>query len=154
MAVSRRIDFDEPIPRMIERLKSEHLMFESKLVQVENNIKRNDVRLAAQTIQGMSDKIIQHAVEEEARLMRVIMKNAKDESSESIKIMQEHNWVMNFLNNRVIVIKNAAASLDPAEYENAKGDLNEFVNNLRKHFKEEEQIVFPLTLRSQAASYH
>jgi iron-sulfur cluster repair protein YtfE (RIC family) len=31
-------------------------------------------------------------------------------------------------------------------------DLNEFVNNLRKHFKEEEQIVFPLTLRAQAAN--
>ena len=115
-------------------------MFESRLVQVENNIKRNDVRLAAQTIQDTSDKIIQHAVEEEARLMRVIMKNAKDESSESIKIMQEHNWVMNFLNNRVMVIKNAAASLDPAEYENAKGDLNEFVKNLRNTSKKKSKL--------------
>jgi hemerythrin-like domain-containing protein len=152
MPVSRRINFDEPIPQMIERLKSEHIMFESQLIQVENNIKRNDIRLAAQTIQDMSDKIIQHAVEEEARLMRVIMYNAKDESSESITIMQEHNSVMNFLNSRVIAIKNAAASSDPIEFENAKGDLNEFVNNLRKHFKEEEQIVFPLTLRVQTAS--
>ena len=151
MTVSRRINFDEPVPRMIERLKSEHIVFESKLVQVENNIKRNDIRLAAQTIQDMSNKIIRHAVEEEARLMRVIMNNAKDESSESIKIMQEHNWVMNFLNNRLMLIKNAATSSDPAEYEKAKRDLNEFVNNLRKHFKEEEQIVFPLTLRSQSA---
>lgn len=152
MPVSRRIDFDEPIPRMIERLKSEHITFESQLIQIENNIKRNDIRLAAQTIQDMSNKIIQHAVEEEARLMRIIMHNAKDESSESIKIMQEHNWVMNFLNSRVTKIKNAAASSDPAEYENAKGDLNEFVANLRKHFKEEEEIVFPLTLRSQTPS--
>jgi iron-sulfur cluster repair protein YtfE (RIC family) len=40
---------------------------------------------------------------------------------------------------------------DPAEKEKAKGDLNEFVDNLRNHFKEEEQIVFPLTLRSQSA---
>jgi hemerythrin-like domain-containing protein len=29
--------------------------------------------------------------------------------------------------------------------------LNEFVNNLRKHFKKEEQTVFPLTLRAEAA---
>jgi len=151
MTVSRRINFDEPIPRMIERLKSEHIMFESKLVQVENNMKRNDIRLAAQGIKDMGNKIIQHAVEEEARLMRVIMNNAKDESSESIKIMQEHNWLMNFLNNTLMLIKNAATSSDSAEYEKAKVDLNEFVNNLRKHFKEEEQIVFPLTLRSQSA---
>jgi hemerythrin-like domain-containing protein len=125
-------------------------MFESRLVQVENNMKRNDIRLAAQTIQDMSNKIIPHAVEEEARLMRVIMNYAKDESSESIKIMQEHNWLMNFLNNRLTLIKNTATS-DSAEYEKAVEDLNEFVNNLRKHFKEEEQIVFPLTLRFQSA---
>lgn len=149
MAKSRGINFEEPIPRMIERLKTEHIFFESKLVQIDNYIRRNDIKQAAQTVQEMGHQIIRHAVEEEARLMRVIMNNAKDESSESIKIMQEHNWIMNFLNNRVILIKNAATSSDPAENENEKGDLNEFVNNLRKHFKEEEQIVFPLTLRSQ-----
>jgi len=153
MTVSRRINFDEPIPRMIERLKSEHIMFESKLVQVENNIKRNDIRLAAQGIEDMGNKIIQHAVEEEARLMRVIMNNAKDESSDSISIMQEHNWIMKFLNNRIKLIINLSKSSDPAEKEKAKGDLNEFVDNLRKHFKEEEQIVFPLTLRSQSAGW-
>ena len=151
MPVSHRINFDEPIPRMIKRLKSEHVFFESKLVQIDNNIMSNNIKQAAQTVQDISNKIIQHAVEEEARLMRVIMNNAKDESSESIKIMQEHNWVMNFLNNSVMLIKTAATSSDSAEYEKAKVDLNEFVDNLRKHFKEEEQIVFPLTLRSQSA---
>jgi hypothetical protein len=39
--------------------------------------------------------------------------------------------------------------LDPAECEKAKLELNELVNNLRQHFKEEENIVFPLTLRSE-----
>lgn len=148
MTVSRRINFDESIPRMIERLKSEHIVFESNLVRAENSIKMNNIKLATQIVQDIGEEIIQHAVEEEARLMRVIMKNAKDESSESIKIMQEHNWLMNFLNNRLTLIKNAARSSDPAEHEKAKGDLNEFV---RQHFKEEEQIVFPLTLRSESA---
>jgi hemerythrin-like domain-containing protein len=84
--------------------------------------------------------------------MRVIMNNAKYESSESITIMQEHNWLLNFLNNKVMLIINAATSSDPTEYEKAKEDLNEFVNNLRRHFKEEEQVVFPLTLRAEAAN--
>jgi hypothetical protein len=97
MTKSRRINFDESIPMMIERLKSEHIIFESNLVEIDNSIKRDNIKQAAQTVQDISDKIIQHAVEEEARLMRVIMHNAKDESSETIKIMQEHNWVMNFL---------------------------------------------------------
>ena len=120
MTVSRRINFDEPIPLMIERLKSEHVLFESELVQVENNIKRNDIRLAAQGIMDMGNKITQHAIEEEARLMRVIMNNAKDESSDSISIMQEHNWIMNFLNNRVTLIKNASKSSDAAEKRKSK----------------------------------
>ena len=48
MALSKGINFDEPISQMIERLKSEHAIFESKLVQVEDNIKNNDVKQAAQ----------------------------------------------------------------------------------------------------------
>ena len=47
--------------------------------------------------------------------MRVIMHNAKDESSESIKIMQEHNWIMNFLKNRLTAIKKVSASSNPIE---------------------------------------
>jgi hypothetical protein len=39
---------------------------------------------------------MQHAVEEEARLMRVIMRNAKDESYKSIKIMQRAQLVDEF----------------------------------------------------------
>ena len=46
----------------------------------------------------MSESILHHAVEEKARLMRVIMKNAKVKSSESIRIMQEHNYVLDFFN--------------------------------------------------------
>ena len=46
MTISERINFDEPIPRMIERLKSEHVIFESKLVQVEDNINKNDIKQA------------------------------------------------------------------------------------------------------------
>jgi hypothetical protein len=88
------IDFNEPIPQMIERLKSEHRSFESK-IEVQGSINNDDIVHAAAIIRNMADKVTHHAVEEEARLMRVIMQKAKDESPESIRIMQEHNWVMN-----------------------------------------------------------
>jgi iron-sulfur cluster repair protein YtfE (RIC family) len=65
--------------------------------------------------------------------------------------MQEHNSVMNFLKNRRKMVEKASASSDPSELEQAKNELNEFVTNLRKHFKEEEEIVFPLALRAEAA---
>lgn len=151
MASASKINFDEPIPEMIKRLKSEHRKFESDFVKVKTSIEDNNVTLASEIIRSISDEIIHHAVEEEARLMRVIMHKAKEESGESIKIIQEHNWVMNFLKNRIITIEKVSASSDPDEFEQAKNDLNEFVNNLRKHFKEEEDIVFPLALRAEAA---
>ena len=152
MALSKGINFDEPIPQMIERLKSEHAIFESKLVQVEDNIKNNDVKQAAEIIQSISDRITRHAVEEEARLMRVIMHKAKTESSESIKIMQEHNWVIDFLKSNLLFIERArlnslSLSSDSKVFKDAKKNMNEFVTNLRKHFEEEELIVFPLVIR-------
>ena len=151
MTSSHRIDFDEPIQEMITRLESEHKEFESNLEKVKISIQDNNITLASEIIQSISDKIVHHAVEEEARLMRVIMQKAKQESAESVKIMQEHNWVMNFLKNRIITVEKVSASSNRGEYEQAKNDLNEFISNLRKYFKEEEEIVFPLALRAEAA---
>jgi hemerythrin-like domain-containing protein len=158
-STSSRIDFNEPIPEMIERLKREHRNFECRLDKVDNSINRdNDIVDGMRIIRDMSEAIIHHAVEEEARLIRVIMQNAKDESSESIKIMQEHNWVLSFFKNKFTSIENRKAYLKSqaegeVEYnKQAKKELNEFVANLKSHFLEEEQIVFPLALRANSLS--
>ena len=151
-----RINFNEPIPDMIERLKREHRSFESKLDEADNSINiDHDIADAAKTIRSMDKSIVHHAVEEEARLMRVIMKNAKDDSSESIRIMQEHNYVLDFFKNKLISIEQDAKppSSEPEpkegqEFEQAKNDLNEFISNLKSHFIEEEQVVFPLALKA------
>ena len=109
---SSNINFNEPIPEMIERLKREHRNFESKLADADNIINRNnDIASGTRIISNMSKSIIHHAVEEEARLMRIIMHNARDESSGSIKIMQEHNWVLNFFKNTLVSIEQNATSL-------------------------------------------
>lgn len=86
----------------------------------------------------MSESIIHHAVEE-ARLLRVIMHKAKDESSESIKIMQEHNYVINFLKTNLNTIENKK-TLDvdsSSKYKEDTKSVNEFISNLRNHFLEE-----------------
>jgi hypothetical protein len=89
---------------MIERLKSEHRSFESKIAKVQDSINNDDIVHAAAIIRNMADKVTHHAVEEEARLMRVIMQKAKDESPESIRVMQGHNWVMNFLKRIILLL--------------------------------------------------
>jgi hemerythrin len=155
--IRKGINFDEPINNLIERLKSEHRNFESKLQAVEEAINNNkDIKFAAKIIRNMSGSIIHHAVEEEARLLRVIMHKSKDESSESIKIIQEHNWIVNFFKINLVEIENRknldvqpSSSLRYNEYTKS---INEFILNLRKHFLEEEKIVFPLVLKTENTS--
>ena len=158
--IRKRINFDEPIADMIERLKTEHRNFETKLQEIEiainNSNKDKDIVNATKIIRNMSDSIIHHAVEEEARLIRVIMHKAKDESSESIKIMQEHNWVINFLKIDLNKIENRKTldleSSSSLKYIEDTKLINKFISNLREHFLEEEQIVFPLVLKAENIS--
>jgi iron-sulfur cluster repair protein YtfE (RIC family) len=165
--IRKRINFDEPINDMIKRLISEHRNFETKLEEVEsaindndnNNNNNKDTTYAAKIIRSMSEAIIDHAVEEEARLLRVIMHKAKDESSESIKIIQEHNYVINFLKINLTEIENrktldleSSSSSTSTKYDEDTKSINEFISNLRKHFLEEEQIVFPLVLKAENIS--
>ena len=161
--IRKRINFDEPINDMIKRLISEHRNFETKLEEVESAINDNnnnkDTTYAAKIIGSMSEAIIDHAVEEEARLLRVIMHKAKDESSESIKIIQEHNYVINFLKITLTEIENrktldleSSSTSTSTKYDEDTKSINEFISNLRKHFVEEEQIVFPLVLKAENIS--
>ena len=80
--------------------------------------------------------------------MRVIMHKAEEESAESIKIIQEHNWVINFLKNRIITIEKVSASSDPDKYEQARNDLNEFVSNLRKTLQRRRGYSFSSSTKS------
>jgi hemerythrin superfamily protein len=147
-----KINFDESIPDMIERLKQEHVQFKITLNNITNYNDENNINKALETIHDMSQPIIRHAVEEEARLMRVIMHNAKEESADSITIMQEHNWVVDFLKQKIPTIKEnidkQPNEQDIQFQQKAQNEISEFVNNLRDHFEEEEQIVFPLALKA------
>jgi hemerythrin-like domain-containing protein len=83
--------------------------------------------------------------------MRVIMQNAKEESANSIKIMQEHNWVVDFLKHKLQNIENEIKKQQypqQLQQQKVKSEINEFIVNLRNHFSEEEQIVFPLALKA------
>jgi hemerythrin superfamily protein len=151
--VAYKINFDESIPDMIERLKQEHVLFKITLNKITNYNDENNIDKAIETIHKMSQPIIKHAVEEEARLMRVVMHNAKEESTDSIKIMQEHNWVVDFLKQKISTIKeNIDRQQDEQDnihfQQKAQNEINDFVTKLKNHFDEEEQIVFPLALKA------
>jgi hemerythrin len=92
-------------------------------------------------LEELSKPIVRHAVEEEAIVMRVIMHKAKEQSGESIKIAQDHNWIVNF-------IKQKIPRLITMPQQQAKQEVMKFVQNLRSHFSEEEKIMFPLALKA------
>jgi len=146
-----KINFNEPIPEMITRLKQEHVEFELTLKKITKYSDENQIKEALETIHDMSELIIKHTVEEEARIMRVIMHNAKEESTDSIKIIQEHNWVVAFLKHKIPNMENhiyQQNKQDQQYQQIVQNEINEFVTNLRNHFSEEEQIVFPLALKA------
>jgi hemerythrin superfamily protein len=148
-----KINFDESIPEMINRLKREHVEFELTLKKITKYNNENQVQKTIETIHDMSELIIKHAVEEEARLMRVIMHNAKEESTDSIKIIQEHNWVVDFLKHKIPNIESNISQQNKQDEQYrqvVQNEINEFVANLRNHFSEEEQIVFPLALKADS----
>jgi hypothetical protein len=82
------------------------------------------------------------------------MHNAKEEATDSIKILQEHNWVVDFLKHRVPFLENTIYQQqqqnkqDKQFQQETQNEINEFVTNLKNHFEEEEQIVFPLALKA------
>ena len=135
-----KVDFSEPIPNMIERLKHEHRDFESRLLQIDENSRTNS-KQAIEMLADLGKPILRHTVEEEARIMRVIMQKAKDHSEQSIKVMQEHKQIIEFLDKTVSQLKSFS------QEESAK-KIKKFVEDSIKHFSEEEEIVFPLALKA------
>jgi len=141
--LSYKVDFSEPIPKMIDRLIREHRELAPKLDEIAKASEDNP-KDAVRLLLNIRTNILRHAVEEEARIMRVIMKDEKFESAESVRIMQEHRWVSEFLERRTDKLSGLSSS-------QATVEIQKFVNDLRQHFKEEEEIVFPLALKAIAS---
>jgi hemerythrin-like domain-containing protein len=70
------------------------------------------------------------------------MQKAKEQSEQSIKVLQEHKEIMNFLEKRISQLE--GSSQDITEEVNAFGD------EMRKHFSEEGEVVFPLALKADS----
>jgi hypothetical protein len=82
-------------------------------------------------------------VEEEARLARSIMQECRDESGQSIEILQQHRRIEEFLQDRL-------PYLGDLPKVRATKEIKEFVSELEKHHSEEEVLIFPLALKSDA----
>lgn len=119
---------------MIERLIREHRELAPRLEKIRITTD-NNLETAIGNLRDLRVVILRHAVEEEARIMRVIMKDAKSESKDSVRIMQEHRWVSEFLERRLDALQEIA----PHE---AQTEIHKFLSDLLEHFREEERSCF------------
>ena len=82
--------------------------------------------------------IARHEVEEEARIIQVITEKVK-EPERLVKVIQEHR--------SVIDLEKKISQLEDSSQEVVE-EIKTLCNDMRKHFSEEEEIVFPLMLKA------
>ncbi|MGI0078231.1 MAG: hemerythrin domain-containing protein [Nitrososphaerales archaeon] len=137
--MSYRFDYREPLSSVIERMGKEHFDFKSKLARIQRTADSGNVPVALSLLTVLKTEVLRHAVEEEAILARVIMKNAKKESGESVSVLQAHRTITHFFNDVLPTLQNM-------EEMEARRKIVEFASFLMKHHDDEERIVFPLAV--------
>jgi septal ring factor EnvC (AmiA/AmiB activator) len=144
--MSYRLDYEEPVFRIVRRLKQEHKEIDRKLERVLRiaRTENGNLRVAVSLLNAIKTEMIRHAVEEEARLARVIMASnkTKNNSYESVKILQEHRRIKEFFENELPYL------LEENSENKARMKILEFVNLIVKHHREEEHETFPLSLKA------
>ena len=141
--MSFKLNYEEPIPQVIKRLRSEHTELHSKLERIVGEVKKGNLAVAISLLNLIKPQILRHAVEEEARLARSIMQECKDESGPSVEILQQHRRIEEFLQDKLPYLGDLPKA-------HAAKEIEEFVSELEKHHSEEEVLVFPLALKSDA----
>ena len=137
------LDYNEPLPKVLERLKKEHRELGQKLLRIERLAESGDLKVVITELKVIKPLVLRHAVEEEARLMRPIMWEYKDKSEESIIILRYHREIVDFLERR---LPNLATLPEHV----ARREVGIFVKELRKHHQEEEKTLFPLALKANS----
>jgi hemerythrin superfamily protein len=137
------LDYNEPLPKVLERLKNEHRELAGKLRRIERLAESGDLKVVITELQVIKPLVLRHAVEEEARLMRPIMWELRDKSEESIIILRYHRELVDFLERK---LPNLASLPEQV----ARREVGIFVKELRKHHQEEEKTLFPLALKANS----
>jgi len=139
--MSYRLDYDEPIPAVIERLKREHLELRDKLLYIQEEARSRDLVVAKSILESIKFEILRHAVEEEARLLKVIESETGEKARPAVDITRYHRRVTEFLQNDM-------PKLTEGSEKKARQGIQDFVTELLKHNDAEEKVVFPLALQA------
>jgi len=137
------LDYNEPLPRVVERLKGEHRELVPKLRRIEQLAESGDMKVVITELKVIKPLLLRHAVEEEARLMRPIMWEYKSKAEDSIIVLRYHRELVDFFDHKL-------PNLATLPEQVARREVGIFVKELRKHHLEEERTVFPLALKADS----
>lgn len=146
--MSYRLDYDEDVLKVIDRLKDEHRDVDRKLsriAEISRNYEGGKLEVALSLLRTVSTEILRHAVEEEAIVARIIMKSktTKEDSIESVSILQEHRRIKEFFEDKLPYLTNELSE------HTARREILEFIDEVNTHHKDEENVVFPLAQRAK-----
>jgi hypothetical protein len=85
----------------VERLENEHREFAPKLNRVVELANSGDLKVAESILNSLSQQILRHAVEEEARIIQVIADNTKPELERNAEVMRHHRRIEEFLKDKL-----------------------------------------------------
>lgn len=137
------LDYNEPLPKVLERLKDEHRELAPKLRRIERLAAKGELKVAVTELKVIKPLVLRHAVEEEARLMRPIMWEFKDRSEDSIIILRYHRELVDFFDRKL-------PNLTSLPEHVACREVGIFVKELRNHHQAEEKTLFPLALKANS----
>lgn len=143
MATGFALNYDEPIPTVVDRLKREHESIDSTLRRIQELSREGSLQDTIRLLIRIKRRLLRHAVEEEARLMQVIMSEVEQESDQSIGIMRFHRNLTDFMNHTLPDLKDLPEAT-------ARREVRVFVAELLKHHSEEEELTFPLALKAES----
>lgn len=122
---------------MVERFRTEHRDFRLELIEIEETSKFTSHK-AIEKLEEIGRLIVRHEVEEEARI-KVITEKV-EEPERLVKVIQEHRGIVDLLEKKISQLEDSSQEVVE--------EIKTLCNDMRKHFSEEEEIVFPLMLKA------
>ncbi|MEM1994903.1 MAG: hemerythrin domain-containing protein [Nitrososphaerales archaeon] len=124
---------------MVETLLSEHKGARSLLLELEELLLRDEAQKVAEGLIRLDRYLLQHIVDEEASILkRLINVYGSEKCEEEIRILQQHRIIYNILQE--------CSKLQ--ELTALKQKFAELKVILERHFKDEEEKVFPKVLKT------
>lgn len=139
--MSYKLDYKEPIPKVIERLRNEHKSIAPRLSQIKEEADSGNTAVAQSLLSSIKPELLRHIVEEEGRIVRIVMDEARQDSGPTVEITRYHRRVSEFLDLKLPRLLEMPKS-------RARQEIGDFVVELRKHQEAEERECFPLALRA------